>query len=41
MRIKEFLSRSPDLRNPNFDPAPFLIQLLKENNEEAMIERQN
>ena len=43
LRIKEFLSKDAEFRNPNFDPAPYLINILKEKsaNHEAMIEKQN
>ena len=29
-QIKEFLSKENQFRNPNFDPAPFIIDILKQ-----------
>jgi len=28
-KIKKFLSKDSNFRNPNFDPAPYLIKILK------------
>lgn len=30
MKIKQFLSQVAEFRNPTFDPAPYLIQILKD-----------
>lgn len=30
MRIKEFLKEDPEFVAPDFEPAPYLIQILKE-----------
>ena len=42
MLIKQFLSKDAEFRNPNFDPAPYLIQILKDKSadHEAIIEKQ-
>lgn len=29
-KIKQFLSKDSNFRNPAFDPAPYLIKILKE-----------
>lgn len=43
IRIKEFLSQNAQFRNPEFDPSPYLIEILKEKSadHEAMIEKQD
>lgn len=41
-RIKHFLAKHTNFRDPAFDPAPYLIKVLKEKeaNQELLVEKQ-
>jgi hypothetical protein len=41
-KIRELLTTVPEFRSPSFDPAPYLIQILKDKSgdHEAMLEKQ-
>lgn len=42
LKIKHFLTKDTNFRDPQFDPAPYLIKVLKEKeaNQELLVEKQ-